>query len=216
MKTDVMLWVTTGCFLLFTACAGSVVSDIPANPEKTGKYIFYFHGSTEEDVGTTEKHEAAVSAIAEGSATVIAEVRGDTAPVEYAAKVMRQVNALIAGGVPSKNIAVTGFSKGAIIALATAEALQNPEVNYVLLAGCSKELNDKYGVNPKKALGRILSMYDIDDEKFGPCAGMITRSEKVKCNEIEFNSGKGHKLFRIPKEKFIEKWRDPLLEWADA
>ena len=86
----------------------------------------------------------------------------------------------------------------------------------MLLAGCSDDLNSKYGVDPTKAIGRILSIYDADDEKFGSCYGTINESDKVKFKEIELESGKGHKLFRIPKEKFIEQWRDPLVEWAGA
>ena len=46
--------------------------------------------------------------------------------------------------------------------------------------------------------------------------GVINESDKVTLTEIELESGKGHKLFRIPKDKFIEQWRDPLIEWAGA
>ena len=66
------------------------------------------------------------------------------------------------------------------------------------------------------AMGRILSIYDLEDEKFGSCAAILGGNKNVRFKEIELNTGKGHKLFRIPKEKFIEQWRDPLLEWAGA
>lgn len=202
--------------LMLTACGGGIVKDIPQNPDTSSKYIFYLHGSAEESEGHTSKYQASINAISTGSTTVISEVRRDTDPNTYAKKINQQVNTLISKGVPAKNITVSGFSKGAIIAIAVSTVINNPEVNYVLLAGCSDSLNEKYGVHPHLAVGRILSIYDVDDVKFGSCSGFINHSDKVTFKEIELYTGKGHKLFRIPKEKFIKEWRDPLLEWAGA
>lgn len=202
--------------IILAACGGGVVREVPSKPDPGGKYIFYLHGSIEELEGATEKYRAALSAIASGSVTVISEVRGDTDPNTYAGKLKIQVNDLISQGVPAKNITISGYSKGAIIALASAGVIKNTEVNYVLLAGCSDELNSKYDVDPVKAVGRILSIYDVDDDKFGTCFGVINESKNLKFKEIELITGKGHKVFRITKDKFIEQWRDPLLEWADV
>ena len=204
------------CVFALSACGGGVVKEVPPKPDVSGKYIFYLHGSAEESEGANEKYKSAVNAVASSSAIVVSEVRGDTDPVTYAKKIKEQVDKLVSKGVPPKNITISGFSKGAIIALASAGIIENEDVNYVLLAGCSDDLNSKYGVDPAKAIGRILSIYDADDEKFGSCYGIISESDKVKFKEIELESGKGHKLFRIPKEKFIEQWRDPLVEWAGA
>ena len=60
----------------FSLNAGNVISNIPAEPDASEKYIFYLHGSAEESEGTTDKYETATEAIAESSATVISEVRG--------------------------------------------------------------------------------------------------------------------------------------------
>ena len=194
--------------------AGSIVSEVPVNPDASGKYIFYLHGSVEEEEGSTGKYETAVESIAESSATVISEVRGDTDPNAYSVKLKEQVENLLTKGIPPENITISGFSKGSIIALASAGIINNQKVNYVLLAGCSDDLNDKYSVDPSKAVGRILSIYDSGDDKFESCDGIINSSEKLKFEEIDLESGKGHKVFRIPKEKFIEQWRDPLTDWA--
>ncbi len=196
--------------------AGDITSEIPADPDTSEKYIFYLHGSAEEQDGDNEKYQAAVDAIAEGADNVISEIRDDTAPNTYANKIKKQVNLLLSKGVPAKNITVSGFSKGSIIALAAAGAINNPNINYVLLAGCSEELNDKYSIDPARAAGRILSIYDSGDEKFESCEGTIKPSAKVKFEETDLDSGKGHKIFRIPKEKFIEQWRDPLIEWING
>ena len=203
------------CFLLSSNThAGSIVSEAPSNPDTSKKYIFYLHGSVEESEGSTEKYETAVEAIAESSATVISEVRGDTDPNTYSIKIKEQVDKLISKGVIANNITISGFSKGAIIALSSAGIINNPKINYVLLSGCSQYLNDKYGIDSTKAVGRILSIYDSGDEKFESCDGTIKVSKNLEFKETELDSGKGHKVFRIPKEKFIELWRDPLTDWA--
>lgn len=204
-------------FLLTTnAHAGNVVSEVPANPDVSEKYIFYLHGTVEEEEGATEKYETAVKAIAESSATVISEVRGDTDPNTYSIKLKEQVEKLLAKGVPPENITISGFSKGSIIALASAGTINNTKINFVLLAGCSEDLNDKYSVDASKAVGRILSIYDSGDDKFESCDGIIKSSSKLIFQETDLDSGKGHKVFRIPKEKFIEQWRNPLTDWAGA
>jgi len=204
------------CLFLFNpAYAGDIVSEAPADPDAASKYVFYLHGSVEEADGETEKYTAAVEAIAEGDATVITEVRGDTDPNSYATKIKSQVAHLLGKGVPAKNIYVSGFSKGAVITLAAAGTINNSNINYILLAGCSEFLNEKYSVDPAKAVGRIFVIYDSEDEKYGSCDGTLTESDKLKLEETELDSGKGHKVFRVPKEKFISQWRDPMLEWID-
>jgi len=216
MKFSNILVGTICSLLSFEIYAGSVISEVPSNPDTSKKYIFYMHGSVEESEGSTEKYETAVDAIAESSATVISEVRDNTDPNTYAQKLKAQVSQLISKGVPPESITISGFSKGSIIALASAGIINNKNINYVLLAGCSRYLNEKYRVDPTKAVGRILSIYDSGDEKFDSCNGIIKASDKLKFDETELDSGKGHKVFRIPKEKFIEQWRDPLIDWADA
>jgi len=195
--------------------AGETVPDVPADLDATEKYIFYLHGSVEESEGETEKYQMAIDEIANGSLIVISEVRGDTDPNQYADKLKTQVDKLLAGGVAEKNITISGFSKGAIIALSAAGRISKVAINYVLLAGCSEDLNEKYNVDVSGVAGRILSIYDAEDEKFESCEGIIKPSENIVLKEVELNSGKGHKVFRIPKEKFIEQWRDPLLDWTD-
>jgi len=196
------------------AWASNIFDDVPDQIDASKRYIFYLHGSAEEEEGSTEKYEAAVEAIAGGKNIVISEVRGDTDPNQYAQTIKSQVEKLQQAGVAKRDITVTGFSKGAIIALAAAGEIQDPEMKYVLLAGCSEELNTKYSVDPAKARGRILAIYDKGDTKFGSCKGIIGKTDDVTLKEKKLNSGKGHALFRIPKDKFIGQWRDPLVSWA--
>jgi len=215
MKTKNFISCLICLLYMNTSFAGDIVSEAPTDPDSSGKYVFYLHGSAEEEDGETEKYATAVDAIAEGDATVISEVRGDTDPNSYAEKIKSQVAHLLGKGVPAKNIYVSGFSKGAVITLASAGTINNPNINYILLAGCSEFLNEKYNVDPAKAVGRIFVIYDSEDEKYGSCDGTLTVSDKLKLEETELDSGKGHKVFRVPKEKFISQWRDPMLDWIN-
>ena len=190
-------------------------SSAPDSPNPEGKYLFYLHGSAEEEDGKGEKYDAAIEAVGSGSAHVISEVRGDTDPNTYAISIKKQIDHLLAKGVPAKHIIVSGFSKGAVITLATASTLQNPKINYVLLAGCSDDLNEKFNITADKIVGKFLAIYDSDDDKFGSCSDIIKVNKNTVLEETELESGKGHKLFRIPKEKFISQWRDPMLSWID-
>ena len=193
--------------LLLSGCAASGGIDVR-------KYIFYLHGSVEEQEGITDKYTSAIAAIARRGVKVVSEVRLETEPTIYADKIRNQVVDLMGKGVSPGDITISGYSKGAVIALAASAAIGNADVNYVLLAGCSEFLNRKYGVDPTRAVGRILSIYDLGDSRFASCKNTFTEEQQVTFREIALDSGKGHRLFRIPKEKFIEQWRDPLWQWA--
>ena len=204
--------------LSFTALpvmAGDINNTVPDNPDASAKYVFYMHGSSEESEGDNAKNQTAIAAVAEADAIVITEVRGDTDPNTYAKKIKQQVEHLLSKGVPASHISVTGFSKGALISLAVANIMNNSKINYVLLAGCSDWLNEKYSIKTDNITGRILAIHDADDDKFASCGDMIKPSDKVVLEEVELESGKGHILFRIPKEKFISQWRDPLISWVN-
>lgn len=209
----------TGCLFCFiflsTSYAGDILSQAPADPDSSDKYVFYLHGSAEEEEGETEKYTTAIEAIAESNATVISEVRDETDPNTYAKKIKQQVSHLLNKGVPANNIYISGFSKGAVIALASAGIINNPNINYILLAGCSEFLNEKYSVDPKKAAGSIFVIYDSGDEKYGSCDATLDASDNLKIEETVIDSGKGHKVFRIAKEKFMSQWRDPMLNWIN-
>lgn len=201
-------------FLLpFIVITSSLFAASFDNPSPGDKFIFYLHGSAEESEGETEKYQMAIDEISTGPAQVISEIRAETDPNRYAQKLKQQVDHLLAKGVPASHITISGFSKGAVIALASAGVINNPDISYVLLAGCSDYLNEKYNVAAGKAVGRILAIYDSEDDKFGSCSGIVKKENGTILEETELDSGKGHKVFRIPKEKFIEQWRAPLLNW---
>ena len=196
-------------FLLFLLMLGNnyVMAD-------DNKYLFYMHGyrleSLDDDHKRAKAYRTIVSSLEDSGFNVISEQRGETSVIDYGIGIANEVKKLLADGVKPQNITVAGFSKGAAITLIAAGQVQNPNVNFIALAGCS----DYFHVNYKKLQGRILSIYDVDDDKYFPCDGKISNEQQgVTFKEVSIESGKGHKVFRKKKEKWIELWRDPMMEW---
>jgi len=179
------------------------------------KHLFYMHGyrleSLDDDHKRAKAYRIIVSSLEDHGFNVISEQRGETSVIDYGIGIANEVKKLLADGVKPQNITVAGFSKGAAIALIAAGQVKNPNVNFIALAGCS----DFFHVNYKKLQGRILSIYDVDDEKYYPCDGKISNDQEgVTFKEVSIESGKGHSVFRKKKEKWIEQWRDPMIEWV--
>lgn len=130
----------------------------------------------------------------------------------YAEKIAQYVQGLLAKGVAPEDITVSGFSLGSLTALVASGLIAQPKVNYVLLAGCPVNASIRVAIDYTKVTGRILSIYDSLDEKFGSCEGRLPKNVTFK--EIKLESGKGHKLFRLSDEASIASWKVPLEQWV--
>lgn len=130
----------------------------------------------------------------------------------YAAKVARYVQELLAKGVAPEDITVSGFSLGSSTALVASGLIANPKINYVLLAGCPMGANIRVTIDYTKVRGRILSIIDSKDDKFGSCAARLPSGTNFK--EITLDSGEGHKVFRLSDESSLKLWKTPLEAWA--
>lgn len=130
----------------------------------------------------------------------------------YAAKVAKYVQELLAKGIAPEDITVSGFSLGSSTTLVASGLIANPNVNYVLLAGCPMSANSRVTIDYTKVSGRILSIVDSKDDKFGPCAGRLPSDATFK--EITLDSGEGHKVFRLSDESNLKLWKAPLEAWA--
>jgi dienelactone hydrolase len=96
------------------------------------------------DFGRYE-YDAILGALADKGLVVISELRGRDTPMTYASKVVAQVRKLTAAGVPAGHVTVAGFSKGGVLARATAAELQDPAVNFVIMAGCGAKAKSRDG-----------------------------------------------------------------------
>lgn len=140
-----------------------------------------------------------------------------TNPSRYAEKVARQVEALLAAGVPPEHITVTGFSKGGVITLFVSARLGNPRVNFVVMAGCGKgPFGHAYTRVLRRAgpslQGRFLSIYDGSDEVADTCKmAFAMASGGTTSTEIKLQTGLGHGLFYRPRKDWIE----PVVDWIN-
>jgi len=204
-----------------TANAGEIFSDIPASPDGSAKYVFYLHGSGIEKQGefdAGEKFRDVVKVLASKDLIVITEAREEgTKFHRYGEKVAQDVRKLAKSGVPLRNITVAGYSKGGRISLRTAAILSEPDVNYVILAGCLAEHKKWHAKFIRKYAGEmqgnILSIYDDDDTAFSSCKPYFSVADgELKHKELKLSTGQGHQLFHHPDAVWIE----PLIEWANS
>lgn len=195
---------------------GTINSSLPEIIDPDGQYLFYIHGKIIEDEGVDAvspqygpyEFEAILSYLADAGFNVIGEVRSGTADVDrYAERVSVQVNTLLAEGVPSENITIVGFSKGAYITMLTSARLSNPDLNFVLIAICVDEIIANPGV---LLTGRILSLYETSDEYGSTCKPLADRSPEVMgFEEIKLDTGKQHGAFYTADPI----WLDPVISW---
>jgi len=179
------------------------------------KHLFYMHGCCLEKVGEDDYNEI-VNKLKKDGFKVHFETRYDdsvSAMQSFAEKITGQVKALIASGTAPEDITVAGFSLGSVISMLSAVAIDNPKVNYVLLAGCpGPNAPRKFDIDFANIHGRVLSITDRDDDRFGTCGNKISNASEFK--EITIETGSGHKGFRYSDYEPMKAWKEPLEAWA--
>lgn len=214
--------------LSLSASAGTVVWPAPNEPDPSAKYMFYMHGRNVAGKSDAENSfRQVVKAIASRGFVVITELRvkgtikrknwpGDYE--KYAKKVATEVNALLERGVPAGNIIVSGYSRGGLLTIITSAILGNPDLNYIIMAGCMSErgaykqavptVHERYS---PKLKGRFLSLRDTGDEDFGSCSDYFDKADvRIDYKEVSVTTGNGHQAFYKP----MEEWLKPLVEWT--
>src|SRR5215469_15603727 len=196
-----------------------IFDDVPAKIDPGARYLFHMHGWVVEALGpagavsTGYWWRYTVEALADRGFVVISEARSHGTDVRaYALMVARQVARLRAAGVPSDHITVTGMSKGGVITVLTTATIADPDVRFVVLAGCPRSwenyippLFQAIGRAPQ---GRVLSMYDRydsvmydmgpqgRDDSYAPgCSRYFRNSPGLTFKEVIFDDGRGHGLF---------------------
>ena len=214
LRRTLLAWAGLLCLAVPSVAApGSVHTDVPASIDPAAHYLIYLHGRILEvqgreavspDFGRYE-YDGILRALADKGLIVISELRGPETTVAYARKVAAQVRKLEAAGVPARHISVAGFSKGGLLARATAAGLADPALNVVLMAACSPRMEPGRKGTLK---GRILSLYDQSDEMAGSCASLFAPGTETK--EVKLATGLRHGLFFRPRPD----WIDLVADWA--
>jgi hypothetical protein len=198
-----------------------IFDDVPAKIDPGARYLFHMHGWVVEEYGPAGAVRTGywwrwtVEAFADREFVVISEARAAHTDVQaYALTVARQVARLRAAGVPSDHITVTGMSKGGVITVLTTAAIADPNVRFVVLAGCARSWDNgiqtgfqAFGRAPQ---GRVLSMYDRYDSDVWSCSRYFRNSPGLTFKEKIFDADLGHALFYTPDRL----WVDPTVAWA--
>jgi len=190
------------------------------------RYLIYLHGRWLEhsSVDTVNRHfgrrydyGAILGAFRAAGYRVISEIRSPVRAPRYARQVAGRVRGLIGAGVPPGNITVAGFSKGGVIALVSATMIRHARVNYVVMAGCGKPGSrpganlDRFGARRGANMrGRVLSIYDRSDRRFGSCRRLISGQPGLRFRELVLNTREGHGLFY----RAAPVWVGPATRWG--
>ncbi|MEO1207848.1 MAG: alpha/beta hydrolase [Pseudomonadota bacterium] len=201
------------------AFAQTVLHNLPEQIGADSRYIIYVHGRIIETEGPEAVSErfgpydfrGITEALSSHGHVVVAELR-EPGGLEYVDTIVDQVRTLRGAGVPSANITVVGFSKGGYMTLRAARELQDPEVNYAILAGCIAETIAGDQLSADGLDGRLLSMADSVDDLGFPCTPFFERNKQLSSPiSIVFHEGTGHGLFYAADPV----WLTPLMDWID-
>ena len=198
-----------------------IFDDVPAKIDPDARYLFHMHGWVVEWLGPSGAVSTGywwrwtIEAFADRGFVVISEARAANTDVQaFALAVARQVARLRAAGVPSDHITVTGMSKGGVITVLTTATIADPNVRFVVLAGCPRSwenwippLFQAIGQAPQ---GRVLSMYDRYDSVVSSCSRYFQNSPGLTFKETIFDARRGHALFYTPDPV----WVDQAVAWA--
>jgi len=210
--------------LMVSACASMsanqrrpIFQDVPATIDANARYLFHMHGSIVEDQGPNAqgrygqyRYYWTLEALADRGFVV----RSRTQILTYATTVASQVAKLRAAGVPASHITVTGISKGGEITVLTTAAIGEPDVRFVVMAGCGRldMFNVAGGLKAlgRRPQGRVLSIYDRSDREAGSCARYLIEAPGLTFKEVVLDVGRGHALFYTPEPV----WLDRVVDWA--
>ncbi len=198
-----------------------IFDDVPAKIDPGARYLFHMHGWVVEKLGPAEAvstgywWRATLEALADRGFVVISEARSDKTEVRaYALSVARQVARLRAAGVPSDHITVTGMSKGGVITVLTTATVADPDVRFVVLAGCpvswQNYIPPLFQALGRAPQGRVLSMYDRYDSDVWSCSRYFRDSPGLTFKETILDANLGHALFYKP----ARLWVDLVVAWA--
>lgn len=205
------------CVFSFTSMSYATPTsyEMPSTIDGSAHYLFFLHNYYVEQHGPNGacKYYDILKAFKEKGFTVISEIRsGKIVPLEYAKKIVRQVGKLLDAGVPPERITIAGHSKGGVISLCAASQLKNPNIGYIIMAGCDiKSLAQAYP-DFTRLKGNFLSIYASSDPIASSCQDVFSKAIIGICyKEITLDSNKGHKLFFQPGDIWIE----PVSAWIN-
>lgn len=209
--------IQTLLFLVFIGCQSSKHTQ---NLETEKDYIFFLHnkfleenadGTFTDKFNVTVDYKGILQSFKNDGFEVFSEKREPkTNGVEYAKKVVKQIDSLISKDVQPNHITVIGTSKGGYIAQFVSSFAKNPNLNFVFIGSFQDE--DISRIPDINFCGNILTIYEKSDI-YGVTAIKRKETSKLKINqfkEIELNTGLKHGFLYIP----LNEWIKPCKMWA--
>ena len=215
LKLSLILLVSVTMLFVPASYAIETLYGIPSDIDPSAKYFFFLHNYYVEKNGPNGdcKYYDILDVFSQKGFVVISELRaGKIVPCEYAEKIVKQIGILLDAGVNPKNITVAGHSKGGVIALCVASQLINPNIGFIVMAGCGiKPLAETYP-DFTQLKGNFLSIYASSDNVAESCQKAFANAiTGVTNSEIQVQSDSGHRLFFQPKDI----WLKPVMGWLE-
>jgi hypothetical protein len=170
--------------------AGQVQSDVPERIDPRARYLIFIQGPA--------PGEPVATAFANRGFEVVTERRlPNPDPFDLARKATGQVRKLLLGGVASPRIGIMGYDVGGTAALVASALLQDPDLSYVVLAGCG--LDERYmrfaTQLADQMAGRVLHLWEKTDTQAESCQLAFSRAKTLDSDEKLLSNGGGHEMF---------------------
>jgi len=204
-------------FFIFTGCQSNYKKQ---NEAKENNYIFFLHnrfleenpdGTYEPKFGVKVEYNQILKSFRKDGFVVFSEKRKPkTNGIEYAQKIVSQIDSLIAKGIEPNKITVIGTSKGGYIAQFVSTIAKNPDLNFVFIG--SFQNSDIEEIPEINFCGNILTIYEKSDE-YGVSAIKRKELSKLKINhfkEIQLDTGLKHGFLYLASDE----WLKPSKMWA--
>ena len=179
--------------------AGQVRSDVPDRIDPSARYLIFIQGPA--------PGEPVANAFAHRGFEVLTERRNPNPdPFDLARRAGEQIRKLMAGGVTAPRIAVMGYDVGGTAALVAAARIRDPDLSYVVLAGCG--LDERYERFATQAAdqmtGRVLHLWEKTDPQAESCQLAFSKAKALESDEKLLSNGGGHEMFGEPDPFWID------------
>ncbi len=172
------------------ARAGQVRDEVPDRIDPKARYLIFIQGPA--------PGELVATAFANRGFEVVTERRKPNPdPFDLARKATGQIRKLREAGVASPRIALMGFDQGGAATLIASALMRDPELSYVVLAGCG--LDDRYRrfatQLADQMTGRLLHLWEKTDTQAESCQFALSKAPELDSDEKLLSNGGGHEMF---------------------
>lgn len=207
--------------LVHASLAQAVSASLPRPVDKKGRYLFYLHGGVVTVLGDNAINRGApewgpyeysniLDSLRVRGFYVVSERRFENiSDSSYAEKICRQIDSLLKGGVPVKNLILVSASAGWSINYLVSAKMKHKKLKFVKMGGC-RDYDLKEAENIELH-GHFLSIIEKTDPR-GSCDSLFMRQKHIASyKEVLLNTGLSHGFFYTGRKDWIE----PIMKWFE-